>query len=62
MTELTIGKSQFTTWQIHPNVRWFTDAVQKPAVLQQAWVCIENGNVEWRDVELVVQSEYREDK
>lgn len=38
-------------------VRKYIDAgdqnVEVKTILQQAWLCRENGDVEWRDVELV---------
>jgi hypothetical protein len=59
---LTIQKPAFTTWQIRPNLRWSVPAgaTTKEPVLQQAWTCLEDGRVEWRDVETVVQNKVSE--
>jgi hypothetical protein len=40
------------TLELLPDLRWWTDAVMKPPVLQRAWRVKETGEVEWRDVPL----------
>lgn len=57
---LTIDIAPFTTWEIKPNLRWFIASQNRPPILQQAYVCKENGKIEWCNIELVIQSEYRE--
>lgn len=37
-------------FKCHPNVRWKEDKDTKQKVLQQAWVCVNTVEVEWRDV------------
>lgn len=47
--KLTVAK----IFKCHPNVRWKTEKGSKEKVLQQAWVCMNTGSVEWRTVEIV---------
>lgn len=39
-------------WECRPEMRWYTELVQKPPVLQQAWRS-SLGEIEWRDVPTV---------
>ena len=47
------------TWQATPDYRWFAEWYQGPPNkrLQRAWQCVETGDVEWHDVEIVFSEE-----
>jgi len=38
-----------------PNLRWHIDISKSHMTLQQAWVCNETGDVQWRDLEVATE-------
>ena len=41
-------------WQATGELRWFAERPDQPVKLQQAFLCLEDGRVDWREIPLVV--------
>jgi hypothetical protein len=50
-----VATKNYTTWRILPNIRrYYPNGHNGPSKLQQAWQCLEEGNIEWRDIPIEV--------
>jgi hypothetical protein len=42
------------SWQPTGELRWYSEQSGQPVQLQQAWRCVKNGQVAWREVPLII--------
>jgi hypothetical protein len=43
-----------STWEATGELRWYAERIGQPMQLQQAWRSVEDGQIAWRDVPLVL--------